>query len=357
MVQAWLYDGETALRHPVEVEQHGGDLLIRFADGDTLALAPSRLLHVESRSGHEVYGRPDAQGWRLGIPDGDVPSLAAVLPRQQRYGRWIDKVGLVPAAAAFVALSAGVIFAGAKMPEWLAPHIPMQWEKDYGDALVGDLGGKYCNGAGGQAALNKLAAKLSPAAAGLDIRVVKIDMVNAAALPGGTIIIFEELLSESDAPEDMAGVLAHELAHVERRHVTQAMIRDLGLGLVVSAFGGTTGGNINGLLAAGYSRGSEREADKDAIAKLRGAGIDPLPTAQFFKKLADSEAKLGRVAQGMSYISTHPMSAERQKAFADSRENGRVYAPALSSEEWRALFNICFNDPARRKDNSFNPFD
>jgi Zn-dependent protease with chaperone function len=357
MVQAWLYDGETALRHPVEVEQAGGDLLIRFADGDTLALAPSRLLHVESRSGHEVYGRSDAQGWRLGIPAGDVAGLAAVLPRQQRYGRWIDKVGLAPAAAAFVALSAAVIFAGAKMPEWLAPHIPMQWEKDYGDALVGNLGGKYCNGAGGQAALNKLAAKLSPAAAGLDIRVVNIDMVNAAALPGGTIIIFEELLSQSRAPEDVAGVLAHELAHVERRHVTQAMIRDLGLGLVVSAFGGTTGGNINGLLAAGYSRGSEREADRDAIAKLRGAGIDPLPTALFFKKLADSEARLGRVAEGMSYISTHPMSAERQKAFAGSREGGRAYAPALNAEEWTALHNICSNDPARRRDNGFNPFD
>jgi Zn-dependent protease with chaperone function len=357
MVQAWLYDGETALRHPVEVDRAGGDLLIRFADGDTLALAPSRLLHIESRSGHEVYGRPDAQGWRLGIPAADAAGLAAVLPRRQRYGRWIDKVGLVPAAAAFVALSAGVIFAGAKMPEWLAPHIPIQWEKDYGDALVGDLGGKYCNGAGGQAALNKLAAKLSPAAAGLDIRVVKIDMVNAAALPGGTIIIFEKLLAESDKPEDIAGVLAHELAHVERRHVTQAMIRDLGLGLVVSAFGGTTGGNINGLLAAGYSRGSEREADKDAIAKLRGAGIDPLPTALFFKKLADAEAKLGRIAEGMSYISTHPMSAERQKAFADSREKGRVYAPALNSDEWTALLNICSNDPARRRDNSFNPFD
>jgi Zn-dependent protease with chaperone function len=357
VARAWLYDGDTALRHPVEATRDGVNLLIRFEDGDTLALAPLRLVHIESRSGHEVYGRPDLEGWRLGIPAADAKELGPVLPAQQRYGRWIDRVGLVPAALTFVAVSAAIVFAGWRMPVWLAPHIPVQWEKDYGDALVGDLGGKYCNGPGGQAALNKLAAKLSPAAAGLKIRVVKIDMVNAAALPGGTIIIFEELLSESDAPEDMAGVLAHELAHVERRHVTQAMIRDLGLGLVVSAFGGNTGGNINGLLAAGYSRGSEREADADAIAKLRNAGIDPLPTANFFKKLGEQEAKLGRVAESLSYISTHPMSAERQKAFADSREKGRAYAPALSSEEWRALFNICFNDPARRKDNSFNPFD
>jgi predicted Zn-dependent protease len=130
----------------------------------------------------------------------------------------------------------------------------------------------------------------------------------------------------------------------------------MGFGIVVAAFGGNTGGSIDGLLAAGYSRGSEREADRDAIAKLRRAGIDPLPTAGFFKKLAAQEARLGRVAHGLSYISTHPMSAERQKAFADSRVQGRIYRPALSRDEWEALFNICANDPKRRKDNGRLPF-
>ena len=356
VVEAWLYDGVTALRHPVGAGVRDGDLLVTFADGDTLALHPSRLTHVESRSGSEVYGRTDAQGWRLGIPAADVAQLAAVLPRSRRYGGLIDRVGLVPAAVAFLLVSAGVIYAGGRMPEWLAPHIPVAWEKQYGDALVGDLGGKYCNGAGGQAALSKLAGKLSPGAERMNIRVVKIDMVNAAALPGGTVIIFEELLTTSSSPDEVAGVLAHELAHVERRHVTQAMIRDLGLGLVVSAFGGNTGGSINGLLSAGYSRASESEADVDAIAKLRRAAIDPRATAGFFKKLADGEERLGRVAEGLSYISTHPMSAKRQKAFAASAERGRAYQPALSPGEWKALSNICVNDPARRKDKGFLPF-
>jgi hypothetical protein len=357
MPAAWLYDGVTAIRHPVDAEAGDGALVIAFADGDTLSLPPARLVHVESRSGHEVYGRIDAQGWRLGIPAENIAQLRAVLPRPKRYGGIIDRVGLVPAVFAFLLVSAGVVYAGGKMPQWLAPHIPVEWEKSYGEALVGDLGGKYCNGPGGQAALAKLAGKLSPGAEKLRIRVVKIDMVNAAALPGGTIIIFEELLTESDGPEEVAGVLAHELAHVERRHVTQAMIRDLGLGLVVSAFGGNTGGSINGLLSAGYSRGSEREADLDAIAKLRRAAIDPRPTAGFFKKLADQEAKLGGIAEGLSYVSTHPMSAARQKAFAASAEKGRAYQPALSRDEWEALFNICYNDPARRNDDGFLPFD
>lgn len=357
MAQAWLYDGETALRHPVEAERAGESLLIRFADGDTLTLAPGRLVHVESRSGHEVYGRPEMQGWRLGIPEADAAALGDVLPGRQRYGRVIDRIGLLPAVSAFLAVSAAVIFAGMRAPEWLAPHIPAAWEQRYGDALVGDLGGKYCNGAGGQAALDKLAAKLSPHAGKYRIRVVKFGMVNAAALPGGNIVIFDELLKESDGPDEVAGVLAHELAHVERRHVTQAMIRDLGFGLVLTAFGGNTGGSIDGLLSAGYSRGSETEADRVAIARLSRAAIDPRPTAGFFKKLADDEAKLGGIAESLSYISTHPMSAKRQKAFADSAKKGRAYVPALSFDEWRALSTICLNDPARAGDDRFDLFD
>jgi hypothetical protein len=352
MAQAWLYDGDSAVRHPVGAERHGTELLIRFEDGDTLALPPSRLVHIESRPDLEVYGRTDAQGWRLRLPTAAARELAGVLPAKRRYGGFIDRVGLLPASAMFLAVSAGVIFAGMRLPEWLAPHIPAQWEKDYGDALVGDFGGKYCNGPGGQAALNKLAAKLSPGADKLNIRVVDIDFTNAAALPGGNIVIFEELLAESDGPDEVAGVLAHEISHVERRHVTQAMIRDLGLGLVVSAFGGTTGGSIDGLLSAGYSRGSERQADADAIASLRRAAINPLPTAEFFNRMAEGEAKFGGVAEGLSYVSTHPLSAERRKRFRDSAEKGRAYQPSLTRDEWEALFSICFNDPERRAANA-----
>jgi beta-barrel assembly-enhancing protease len=348
MAAAWLYDGENALRHPVTVEASGSDLLIRFEDGDTLALAPSRLRHVESRSGHEVYGRPDAHGWRLGIPAADAGALAAVLPRQQRYGRLIDRIGLVPAILAGVLISGAVLYGGGKLPEWLAPHIPPAWEDRYGDTMVGDFGGKYCAGAGGQEALDKLARRISPGAEKLNIRVVNIDFVNAAALPGGNVVIFEKLLTESNGPDEVAGVLAHEIAHVERRHVTQAMIRELGLGLVVSAFGGNTGGNMNALLSAGYSRGAEREADADAIAKLRRARISPLATAGFFERLARQEAKLGGVAEGLSYISTHPMSGERQKKFRDSAEKGAAYTPALTDTEWKALVQICSADRKRR---------
>jgi predicted Zn-dependent protease len=268
-----------------------------------------------------------------------------VLPQPQRYGRHIDRIGLGRTLAIGVVASAAILYAGWRAPEWLAPHVPQEWEERYGDTLVGDFGGKYCTGPGGQEALTKLARRMSPGSARMNLRVVDIDIVNAAALPGGNVVIFEELLSEADGPDEVAGVLAHEIAHVERRHVTQAMIRELGFGLVITAFGGNTGGSVNSVLAAGHSRGSERQADSDAIAMLGRAGISPLATAGFFERLAKQEARLGRISEGLSYVSTHPMSAERQKNFRDSAVKGRTYTPALSRDEWEALFNICRNDP------------
>ncbi|HEX9953757.1 MAG TPA: M48 family metallopeptidase [Allosphingosinicella sp.] len=354
-MEGWFYDGENAVRYQVSVEASGGDLVIRFGDGVTITPPPGQLCHVESRRDCEIYGRADIQGWRLGLP-GEMPKeIATLLPRRQRYGRLIDRFGLLPTVAIGLLVSAAVLFAGWRAPQWLAPHIPEAWEKSYGDTLVGDFGGKFCTGPGGQAALKKLAARISPGSERLNMRVVDIDIVNAAALPGGNVVLFEQLLTEAKGPDEVAGVLAHEVAHVERRHVTQAMIRELGFGLVITALGGTTGGNVNSVLGAGYSRGSEREADADAIAKLRAAKVSPLPTAGFFERLSKDEARLGKVATGLSYISTHPLSAERQKNFRASEVKGAVYTPALSEAEWQALRDICRNDPENVRERAKRP--
>ncbi|HEY0043052.1 MAG TPA: M48 family metallopeptidase [Allosphingosinicella sp.] len=341
----WFYDGEHAVRYDVALEARGADLVIRFGDGATIVPPLDKMIHLESRRDCEVYGRSDVQGWRLGLP-GEVPAeIVALLPRRQRYGRLIDRFGLGRTVAVGVAVSALVLFAGWRAPVWLAPHIPMSWEKSYGDTLVGDFGGKFCTGPGGQAALSKLASRISPGSERLNMRVVDIPIVNAAALPGGNVVIFEKLLTEAKGPDEVAGVLAHEVAHVERRHVTQAMIRELGFGMVLSALGGNTGGSVNSVLSSGYSRGSEREADSDAIAKLRAAKVSPLPTAGFFERLGGQEKRLGRLAEGLSYVSTHPLSEERQKLFRESAAKGAAYTPALTDAEWKALRDICRDDP------------
>lgn len=346
MAQAWFYDGESAVRRLVALEASEGQLCLR-AGGDGLRVAPPDLVHVESRADAEIYGHAQIQGWRLGIAKPVPEEIAALLPGRQVYGGWIDRIGLGRAMAIGVAISGVVLFLGYQAPAWLAPFVPYSWEQRFGDALVGDSGQKFCNGPGGQAALDALTARLTPHPERYRVRVVNVPIVNAVALPGGTILVFRELLSEADSPDEVAGVLGHEIAHIEHRDVTEAMIRHYGFGVLLSAFGGTTGGNIDMLAAAKYSRSAESEADAASIAALRRANISPLPTAAFFKRLGKEEQKLGRIGQTLGYLSSHPLSDARRQRFAASAVKGKNYQPALDRETWEALVDICHNDPNR----------
>jgi Zn-dependent protease with chaperone function len=346
MTAGWLYDGERATRYVVEIEAGDGALRIIHADGRDLSVPAADLVHIESRIDAEVYGRDDGGGWRLGIMNPHPPELAALLPRRRVYGRWIDRIGLVPAVVAGLVLSATVILFGQFFPHWVAPLVPRSWERSFGDALVGDFGEKFCTGAGGQEALAKLGTRLSPRSEDLRIRVVSVPIVNAAALPGGTIVIFNQLLKEAKSPDEVAGVLAHEIGHVENRDVTEAMIRHFGFSLIIASVGGTTGGNVEMLTTARYSRRAETRADGYAIEALDRAGISPRPTADFFERLARIERAVP-MSRSLVYLASHPLSEERRERFAAAAAGAPV-APSLTSEEWRALVHIC-DSPARTR--------
>ncbi len=345
MTSAWLYDGETARRQAVTVSK-GGPFLQVVHDEERVEVVPAdRLTFIQARSGELIYGHSERPGWRLGLAAPPPADIAALLPAETRYGRWIDRVGIGPAVAIGLVASAAVLLGVRALPHLLAPMIPDSWMHRYGDALVGDFGGKYCNGPGGQAALDQLARRLAPDAKGFNIRVVNIPIVNAATLPGGNIVVFKELLSESGGPDEFAGVLAHELAHVEHRDVTEAMVRETGFGLVLGSVGGNVGGQVHQMTSLSYSRAAETAADRTAIDMMRRAGISPAPTAKFFDRMAKEEGRLGASLGPLTYFSTHPVSTERAALF---RKAGTGSEPALDRDSWDALVDICHNDPAQK---------
>jgi Zn-dependent protease with chaperone function len=350
VAQGWLYDGTSAIRHEVRLEAAGDDLIVGYTDGDRSEIPRSRLFHVDTRGDFEVYGHAGVDGWRLGVPKGAAAELGPLLPRRRRYGRWIDRIGLWRAVAAAALISVGLVFGATRFPGWVAPFVPKSWERSIGGPILAGLEGRYCHGPGGDAALRKLARALAPEAPDLDIRVVNISMVNAAALPGDRILIFEELIRRAEGPEEVAGVLAHEIAHVENRHVTEAMVRQLSFGLIVSLFGGGTGANLETFLSTRYTRGAEEEADTDAIHALERARISPAGAAAFFGRVARQESRMGIVGRGLSYISTHPEPAERERRFRESAGSRTDWAPALTPEEWKALVAICRTDPEQNGD-------
>jgi hypothetical protein len=342
---AFLYDGSSGVRHEVDVGVFLGDLVIERADG-SLERVPVRDLSLVDRNADGLtIGRPAIDGWRLRVPAPFLPELDALFPRGHGYGGWIDRVGLWPAAAGLGVVSALILTFGYFAPTLLAPLVPASVEKTYGDALVGDFGGKYCSTKLGDAALKRLTAKLDANPDDLNVRVVDVPIVNAAALPANNIVLFDKLLETVETPEELAGILAHEIAHVRRRHVTAALIREFGVGIFAAAFGGTTGGNVDGFVSLSFTRRAEQEADDDAIARLTGAGISPKPTAAFFARLRKAETNLGRFEPALAYLSSHPLSGDRARRFETAARKGPVYTPALTSREWTELRAICSRRP------------
>lgn len=342
-IEGILYDGVTGDRRDVAVDTQPDGLRLTHADGSAETVAASVVRRLERDPAWLRLGRTDVEGWRLLLPASEEAGLTAVLGKEERYGRWIDRIGLGPALAAFAAVTAAVVAVGYLSPQWLAPHVPKSWERNLGDAIVGDFGDNRCRGAEGQRVLEGLVERLDPGATrGPDaIRIATLDfpIFNAAALPGGHIVVFQGALDEAENPDALAGIVAHEIAHVRRRHVTQALIRELGIGALIRLFAGDVGFNAQQLVALSYTRQNEAQADGDAIAMLRRARISPKPTGELFTHLADAEGEEPDFTG--EFLQSHPLSRRRAKRFVAAEQKGATYVPALSDKQFHALKLMC----------------
>ncbi|CAH2031510.1 M48 family metallopeptidase [Trichlorobacter ammonificans] len=145
---------------------------------------------------------------------------------------------------------------------------------------------------------------------------------NALALPGGTVLLTDQLLELADNDQGLQGVIAHELTHVVNRHALRTLLQSSATALVVASVTGdlTTITAIAATLPTvlaetRYSRAFEREADNGAVAWLRNQGDSPQPYAELLARLeAQRTAKSGGrgPTDGIrNYLSTHPDTAER----------------------------------------------
>jgi beta-barrel assembly-enhancing protease len=335
--RVWHYDGLSGVRRaPALVPEGDGFLLVEGERQD----GPYRFADLMAQGGGMQFGLRDRPGWRIGFDTPPPPEIAARLPKARRYGGLIDRIGLWPAAAGFAAVSALVLLGLWMAPAIVARFIPRSTEARLGALMVGDFGGRTCSTPEGDAAIAALKTRLGAELPAADVRVVDIPVVNAVALPGGHVLIFRGLIAQADSPDEVAGVLAHEMGHVEHRHVVQALVRQLGLSVVLGGLDGNVGGYTNALLSAGYSRSAEGEADGYAIETLTRAQVSPSGAAGFFKRMAKAEVKGEGAAALMGYFASHPMSSEREARFAAAAK-GKQHSPALDAAQWKALREIC----------------
>lgn len=153
------------------------------------------------------------------------------------------------------------------------------------------------------------------------IKVIDSDEVNAFALPGGFFFVNKGLILAADNEAELAGVMAHEIAHVCARHAMENQGKGTFMNYATLAgiiFGGAIvsnilyngGGILSGLASLKFSRSAEEEADRLGVQYLYASGYDPTAMSTMFEKLAaQNKSKPGTLAK---LFSTHPQSVDRR---------------------------------------------
>lgn len=345
-MQAVLYDGKTARAHAVEVEFSNAGLSIINTAG-VATLVPLAVLRSGDKAARLALHRLDLPDWRL-VPD--APPPADWLRKISRIGTLSrrDLGRYTGAALATIAVVVGLWLFGDTVLEATAPLVPSRVLVSLGDGLVHDLGGRRCTAPAGTMALARLQQRLAPGRAdAIRIIVIETAAVNAFAVPGSRVVIFSGLIDKARTPDEVAGVLAHEMTHVALRHPTKALLRQMGVSLLARALGGDVGGAADVAVLLNGSRRAETAADKGAVDLLGKAHVSVRGAHDFFLRMHDEDRRkvkdstrqmLDRLGD---FAATHPGDSERAAMVAAAAPQGSMAAPALSPADWQALRSIC----------------
>ncbi|MFT4835044.1 MAG: putative Zn-dependent protease, partial [Flavobacteriaceae bacterium] len=174
----------------------------------------------------------------------------------------------------------------------------------------------------------------------LKLHLLDKDEINAFALPGGHLVIFSGLITACENSDELAGVIAHEVAHITENHVAKKLAKEIGFGVVTSIAGGTAGAEIikeaaRVLSSSAFDRAIEKDADIKAVDYLVEAKIATKPFADFlYKRSLDDDDLMNYI----SWISTHPNPEERAQYILEYGSTKSFDpTPSLSESAWAQL--------------------
>ncbi len=265
-----------------------------------------------------ILDGPVALAFRQACPPALQHRLQPVAAAQQsteRRFRWGIVVLAFLALLPLAALGLAIAFADP-LAAWAVDRIPPGVEAKIGESVLAQTQteSKLITEGPAYEAVQAIGRRLAGGEENLRFFVADRPEVNAFAAPGGVVVVQAGLLRRADSPEEVAGVLAHEIAHVELRHGLRQMVKAAGVrmlfALVLGDYGQMAGWGAQ-LTELKFSRDAEREADARGLARLARAEIDPAGLGRFFAKL---EATPSAGAALPAVLSTHPATAERMAA-------------------------------------------
>jgi predicted Zn-dependent protease len=255
-------------------------------------------------------------------------------------------VRTLPALAAMVLLLGSCSFPPDSWVRWGLSFVPTSVDRTLGEQAVSGMGSApELEGMAVSSVLLQLDSVLDRDSAwDYTLRAMDDEVVNAFALPGGPIFLHRGLLRRIEAPEALAGLIAHEMGHVQARHGTQGVARAVFWTLLAQAALGDLGG-LGQILAQhgtvlaenAYSRDQEREADSLGALRLAEAGIDPAGMASLLEILEEQSHETPGLA---ALWSTHPLTSERidnVRRIADRLRAGRTFVPPVPDSTWSAF--------------------
>jgi beta-barrel assembly-enhancing protease len=353
------FDGQSARSYDVDVSENGS--LISFSGNDMPYTSWSiKGLHAIDPP---VSGQPfrltheDRPGARLIVLD---PSFIKALTARSSHlkggysTRDISHIFGWTIGGIFAVVALGY-FVMNFLPDKVAHVLPDEWRNRVGKQMEQAMveNARVCHTTGGDAALSAMIARLAegtPDLPPIAVHVYDMPILNAFAVSGGSIILTRELINKADTPDELAGVLSHEIGHVAHLHPEAQLARLTGMQVLASVFTGSSGGDMTTNLAfiatvLKFSRAAEEEADAYAQETMVKASIDPIGLKTFFAKLLkiqgsqkeDSSSALGQLG---GLFSSHPGTEDRMKVI-EPLPAGVVAKPSLTSEQWLALKDIC----------------
>ncbi|MBS1155134.1 MAG: peptidase [Proteobacteria bacterium] len=325
MLGALYYDGLHADAQPVELTRT--DALLQMRIGDETRSWPLASLVIRPAVGMIPC--------RVELPDGGLLEIADVEQARAFFHQprsWVERLeahwrfALLSVLTTVAALAAAYVWGLPWAADRASVLVPQAWEQKLGSETLSALDEHWFTAsslpaARQQALRDQFARRLALPANCCQLLFRRGGAIgaNALALPGGTLLVTDELVALARDDEEILAVLAHETGHIQGRHSVRMLLRASGVGVSIALLTGDVGtlGSVLTsapamLMQLSYSREFEEEADAAALRSLVAAGIAPCRFSDILNRMTAKKSATQSIPR---WLTTHPDTARRTKAF------------------------------------------